>query len=128
MFGSWEPQQTRHGGPKPANYAAQGSSADLPEAPGGEVAWKTSEGVCVPWVCPGNSLRGGATEPMGGTRLDALAACKSAGIVFKTRLLEVLHAGEALAGEVPGASEFQDAHSRNSSEPTTLVLDRKSVV
>lgn len=86
------------------------------------MAWKTSEGVCVPWVCPRNSLRGGAAEPMGGTRLDALAACKSAGIVFKSRLLEVLHAGEALAGEVPGASEFQDAHSRNSSEPTTLVF------
>ena len=37
------------GGLKPANYAARGSNVDLPEPPG-EVAWKTSEGVCVPWV------------------------------------------------------------------------------
>lgn len=35
--------------PEPANYAAQGSPADLPEPPA-EVAWKASEGVCVPGV------------------------------------------------------------------------------
>lgn len=49
MFGSGEPQHTRLGGLKPANYAAPGSRVNLPEPPG-EVAWKTSEGVCVPWV------------------------------------------------------------------------------
>lgn len=31
-----------------ANYAALGSHVELPERPGEAVAWKTSEGVCVP--------------------------------------------------------------------------------
>lgn len=56
----------------------------------------------------------------GWTGRDALVTCMSTGTVFRTRLPEDLHVGESVAGEVPRASEFQDAHSRNSSEPTTL--------
>lgn len=65
-----EPQHTRHGGPKPANYAAQGSGEDLPEPPR-EVAENLRRGLCA-WGLPGNSLGG----------CDAPATCMPAGVVF----------------------------------------------
>lgn len=122
VFGSGEPQHTRHGGPKPANYAAQGSNVDLPEPPR-EVAWKTSEGVCVPRVWPGKSLRGCDAGPAGNRT-------GGSGCWRANSLLVALHAGEDVVGEYlfpcarPRPLELlrcRDACSRNASEPTTLV-------
>lgn len=88
MFRNGEPQQTRHGGPKPANYAAQGSNVDLPEPPR-EVAWKPQKGS----VCLGSDQERASGAAMLGlqeTRLDARAACVPIGTVSTTSPLVAL--------------------------------------
>lgn len=114
-----EPQHTRHGGPKPANYAAQGSQGtcqSLPERRCG----KPQEGPCA-WGLP-------RKRPRGLRRSGHLPASRG-GFQHPAPGGSSCRRGPSLRGslslcqaEVSGASEAQDAHSRNSSEPTTLVF------
>lgn len=113
------------GGPRPANYAARGATWTCPRSPERCHPGPQKGSVCLgsgPGMSPGGRGGGGRALGLREAGLDALAACKSTAALSQKGLLEVLHGGDSVAGEAPGASEFQDARSRNSSEPTTLAF------